>query len=191
MFAGDFKKDKTAPPLQAFYDARKDEKILKWFCDRYVSAVTGRNKYNRDKEFLVVSKICSVSDEALVHVCIENNHARWSWEAQSEEDRNGEEKPVPPYTECGFKAYKYSGWNEKGIKRFNYLVGTVIPAVRKEYEAEEKVLLKIYQSEAEQRSGKRKRREVEKRKEIIAIMEDTSASESEASLQDGGSDEEI
>ena len=190
MFAGEFKNGKTAPPVQAFYNARADIKVLKWFCENYVSAVTGRNKYNRDKEFLVMSKICSVSDEALVHVCIENNHARWSWEARSEEDRNGEEKPVPPYTECGFKAYKYSGWNERGIERFNLLVRKIIPRVRKATEANEKALLEMYQSEAEQRSGKRKRGEAEKRKEIIAIMEDTSASEDEAPIQDGGSEEE-
>jgi hypothetical protein len=49
----------------------------------------GKTKYNKSKNKLVVSKMSTGSDEALVILCIENSHARWVWEAEKQTD--GEE----------------------------------------------------------------------------------------------------
>lgn len=172
-------------PLSAFLNARREGlNNFRWFCDFYLSSVTGRTKFNKNKVLSVVSKICSVSDEALVIVCMENNHARWSWEMKNDEQRNGEEKPVPPYTETGSKAYKYGGWTERGIARFNELTETIIPALRRSMKKIEKELCEVYISQAEQRSGRRKRKEVSTKMEIIAIMEDTSDAADDSSESD-------
>jgi hypothetical protein len=114
----------------------------------------------------------TVSDEALVIICIENNYDRWTWEAKSDEERQGEEKPHPRYTDITNKAFKYGGWSEDGIAWFNELVSLYVPALRKSTAKMEVELRDMYVQKEQERLGKRKRKEVaDNPLELIAVME--------------------
>jgi hypothetical protein len=92
------------------------------------------------------------------------------WEAKSDEDREMEDRPLPKYTDNTNKAFKYGGWNEHGITRFNELTGTLLPALRKSTAKVETQLLEHYVLEEQERHGKRRRQEVTNKVEIIAVM---------------------
>jgi hypothetical protein len=114
----------------------------------------------------------TVSDEALVIICIENNYDRWTWEAKSDEEQQGEEKPHPRYTDITNKAFKYGGWSEDGNAWFNELVSLYVPALRKSTAKMEVELRDMYVQKEQERLGKRKRKEVaDNPLELIAVME--------------------
>ena len=161
----------------SFWEARDDVKSFQWFCENYLSTVMGKTKYNKSKDKLVVSKMSTASDEALVILCIENSHARWVWEHEKQTNGEETEKPKPMYTDSSNKAYKYGGWTEKGIDRYNELTGNLIPTLRKTTEEVERDLREIYMLDAQERSGKRKLKEVSNKKVVVAMYEPSSNEE--------------
>jgi hypothetical protein len=159
-------------------------KCFQWFCENYLNTVMGRTIYNKSKDKCVVSKMSTASDEALVILCIENSHARWMWESLAPEDRDGTEKPKAMYTDSSNKAYKYGGWTEQGIDRYNELTGTIIPALRRTSKGVEEDLREIYILKAQENSGKHKPKEVSNKKVVEAIYESTDEEESDEYKED-------
>ena len=157
--------------------ARANVGDFRWFSENYLSMVMGRTKNSKGRNICNVCKMLTASDEALVIVCMESNHARWTWEAKSDEERDDEVRPRPKYTDSENKSFRYGGWTEEGIARYNELTATLIPALQKKSVIVETQLREIYVLEAQERSGKRKQKEVVNKTEIVAVMEDTTDKE--------------
>jgi hypothetical protein len=185
---GDCKKSGAVIPLKFFWEARDNASTFQWFCENYLSTVMGKTKYSKNKDKLVVSKMSTASDEALVILCVENSHARWVWEHEKQTAGEETEKPKPMYTDSSNKAYKYGGWTEKGIDRYNELTGKMIPALRKKTEEVERDLREIYIMDAQDRSGKRKHKEVSNKKVVVAIYEPSSDEEEGEEYQEDDPD---
>ena len=67
-----------------------------------------------------LSKWCPPSAEALLFVLLENNYDQWMWDRHLTEPM-----PTPLYTERARSGYKYQGWSQAGIDRYNKIMDHV------------------------------------------------------------------
>ena len=123
--------------------ARKDLDSLKWYCENFLSIVMGRQTYNKQKFKVLVSKMATRSDEALLLVIMENSIEKWT-----KEYHNPAADPKmwgePKYTKKRNETRKHQGWSEAGIARYNLYLKGFIPGSRSTSQALEVELRKEY-----------------------------------------------
>jgi hypothetical protein len=64
--------------MEQFLQLRKNRKAFQFFCEKFLSVVVGKNKWKDGRLFHhKVSKVATVSDEAMALLHLENNFDRW------------------------------------------------------------------------------------------------------------------
>ena len=65
---------------------RESQEAYTIFCDKFLPCVVGSGMYNQNKANEKINKFATVSDEAFVHLCLENSIDMWGIQATGTEE---------------------------------------------------------------------------------------------------------
>ncbi len=102
----------------------EDPRVAYIFFDFFLPAVVGKKKYKNRVAYEPVSKIATVSDEALAMLLLENSWEKWEDELDKETTDPSKLKPTK-WTSMKSQGKRYCGWNQDGMIRFNELCDIV------------------------------------------------------------------
>ena len=132
------------PTMNRILSARKKLDDFQWYCDNFLSVVVGRQAFNKQKFKMLVSKMATRSDEALMLIIVENSIERWTNEFKHPA-ADAKTWGDPKYTKSDKnETRKHRGWSEEGIVRFNKYLKEYVPASRQTSEALEEELKDTY-----------------------------------------------
>jgi hypothetical protein len=145
--------------LEEFLAMRENKKAFSQFCDHILPCIVGRTRWDKHVEVVRVSKIATTCDEAWGLLLLENSWDLWN---QMAADRLGLVEPsdrLPTkWTHTTGTARRNEGWGDKGIPRFNELIGMIKADRAKNQEVEEDFkAAKEDALHAKMAAGKRKR----------------------------------
>lgn len=135
------------------------------FVEYFLSAVIGKQDYNKVKHKSLLSSYATSSDESFALIVLENNIERWI--DMHEQNNQKSSTVMPKYTNAGKTKYhqngssnqRYKGWSAKGLKRYNKLFELVRNDRKKPYavEWEESFRLRKEEQFVSENINKRKR----------------------------------
>ncbi len=121
--------DRTLSTLDQYKMGRRNFVVYRTFCEKFIPCVIGIGLYKNSCFARPFSDYCSVSDEAITFLILENNWEAWVMIGESER----EDKVHLPLRATG-KIQKFFGdkkgrghsWNSRGKREYNTLFDNII-----------------------------------------------------------------
>ena len=162
--------DRTLLTLDQYKMGRSNYVAYRMFCEKFIPCVIGMGLYKNSCYAKPFSDYCSVSDEAITFLILENNWEAWMVIGEMERDK---EIYVPlratgiTQTFFGDKKGRGHSWNSRGKKQYNSLFDTITED-RNEYGDEfDQSFLSTLQAECDEAI----RMKHDKRKKIVPEVE--------------------
>ena len=149
--------------LREFLEMRKNGKAFRQFCDSILPCIVGRAKWDKVVTCKLVSKMSTGTDEAWGLIVLENSWNLWKQMAHAPNGKVGpKDRKATKWTNLEGTSKKNEGWGDKGIPRFNELMGGVLADRAANSHIEEEYLLESKEKmEGRLLSAKKRKRQNE------------------------------